>query len=290
MNDDKLQKIYSDVIKICIELNVISKEFLVSIGKNGGNNDCTMAFFFLIRQIELLDSVIRLSGHRDFNAMSILVRAMLENMAHLYYSNMNNTYADKWAAYQYIDMLRTYEQKIANDFEVKSEHIEYLLGKLEEHCMQFIRKEFIKDVKQNLRNRKLPKGDWFYSSWGGSKTSIINKVSNHIDRVNRQAVGEHYTKECLRFIYHELSLKAHVMPQGFAYEFTVESNTIRFKDDWIIEDIKVLLPAIEYLARTADIANTRFHGNFRAKLQEIGIKTECLSNIFVDNLKEHDYK
>lgn len=286
LKDEKIQEIYSKLIKMCLDLIDISKDFLGSIKRNGGNNECTMAVIFLNRQIEVFESVVMLSGRKKSNAMSVLVRAMLENMAHLYYSNIKNGYADKWAAYQYIDILRTYEFMIKHNHEVAQDKIDDLLSKLEEQCNQFVKSKFLKDVERSLQNKKLPQSYWYETSCGGGISRIIREVVKCINQVSKEQDSEHYSRHLLEFLYHELSLKAHVKTQGFAYEYIIEDGTMKPKANWIQIDIDILLMAGEYMARVVHITNDRFSGNLQEKLQEIASKINALNIEYVSYLKE----
>lgn len=285
MTDNNLNKIYFEIMKLCNELSVMSKEFLNGIHKNGGNNECTMAFIFLNRQIEILESVMMLSNHKKSNAMSVLVRSMLENMAHLYYSNIKKGYADKWVAYQYVDILRTYEKKIKLDYLVTQDQIEDLIESLKEQCQQFVKQNYLDRVERSIQNKKLPDSFWYETSCDCSISKIIREVVKNINKVSKEQDREHYCKHLLEFLYHELSLRAHVKTQGFAYEYVIENNTMKLKENWNKINIDLLLMAIEYTVRVLHITNERFDGDLQDKLQEIASRINTLNNKYLGCIK-----
>ncbi len=269
--------ILEKLLQLGAELNELSVEFSNGL-KDKHDSDDVMAAVFLKRQNEYFSSVLALTlnqGHYT-HSVAIIVSRMIETMAHLYYSDLDKEYSKKWVAYQYIDKLRLCEQKILNGFLVTQEEENLIMDKLKEHCVRFVKHEYGKLVRRKLEERALPKGKWFHSSWGGTISYIIDKVSDDIDAQKHDILDEHTTSESLRYIYHKWNFKS----QMLASESDDAESEVKWEIEHASQKIELLIAAIDLMIQTVDIANRRFQGNELNTLQSIVNDFGCIKGIY----------
>jgi hypothetical protein len=213
-----------------------------------------MILCFLTKQLEHMESMAALDGHKD---MSLIARSMLDGVAQLSWANQDpNTRATAWIEFAYIHDWRLFQRREAEGMAVDPLEKEQTLSNIHSFGDKF----FTKRAKNNLLHRiELPK-DPYYNNWTGHTIR---------DLFYKIGLGHLYERW-----YRPLSDWSHWSSAGFAPLLERQVEGTAYNSHSPEDEVYALIIGIECLFISLNIADKQFGSNLTKELEEFRNKYE----------------